>query len=412
MSRVFFSKILQVRLALLVCIFIGLPPLQAVMAADTYNDEKDLIEVSGFARLVGGYLDDPDLEFQQYSNTLSFGEQSLFALRADINLTNDVKIVSQGVLHSSDNRESEIQWLYLQYQVNRALSVRLGKQRMPFFDFSETNDVGFAYPWITPPLQVYSEFLFFDIDGALASYEFSSKNISGAFEAYWGEYEGNLSTAETTSYTKLENNSGLILKLNYDNFNLRASHHFTNIDISLTPIIEFRKVLTDAGFVESANALSLAGKLQFSQISLSYDSFTYFFKSELTRYNSEFLVFPDAKSGYVLAGYNFFPFSAHITYAKSEVSYDRPENIIPKGLDPQIDALSFSYDQVLANLNVDSMESFTVGIRYDWNDNIAFKAEYSKLNGNDNSRGLFTKNSAKNPQNEAKLIQVAIEWVF
>lgn len=384
---------------------------EQLQAAESYLAQKDVIEVSGFGRLVGGYLDDPDLEFQRYSDSISFGEQSLLGLRLDLNINDKLKIVTQGILHSSEDRDSEIQWLYLQYQATRSLSVRLGRQRMPFFDFSETNDVGFAYPWITPPLQVYSNFLFFDIDGAMASYEFSSKGVSGAVEAYWGEFEGDLTVAETTAFTTVDNGHGLILKLNFDAFSFRASHHRTKIDIGLKPILEFKSILSNVGLIESANSLGLAGQLEFSQASLNYDSFDYFLKAEVTRYDSDFLFFPDVNSGYITAGYNFYPFSMHFTYALSKESYILPNNSIPKGLAPQITALSFAFDQTLDNLNNYGLESTSIGVRYDWNENIALKAEITKLNG-EATRGLFTRNSETNPKNKANLIQVAVEWVF
>lgn len=386
--------------------------LQSASGRTSISKSNKALEFSGFGRIVGGYLDDKEAEFQYYQNSLSFTEQTLLALRVDANLSDKLKLVTQGILHTGTIRENEVQWLYLQYQATRSISVRLGRQRMPFFDFSETNDVGFAYPWITPPIQVYTDFLFFDIDGVLASYEFSGKEVSGAIESYFGEFEGELTVAETSSVTKLDNSRGLILKLSYDNFRFRASHHITQVDLGLKPLIEFRDILRSAGFNQSADSISLVGSIEFSQLSLSYDSFDYFMRSELTRYDSDFLAFPDVKNGYITVGYNFYPYSVHLTYANSVEEYARPKNIIPVGIDPQVDALSAGFDQVLTQLNNDGLESLTLGLRYDYSDNIAFKTELSKLNGDDNTRGLFTENSVNNPGNKANFFQVAVEWVF
>lgn len=386
--------------------------MQTASSRSTIFDAKDAIEFSGFGRIVGGYLDDEGLEFQHYTNSLSFTEQTLLALRIDAHINDSLKLVTQGILHTGTIRENEVQWLYLQYQASRAVSVRVGRQRMPFFDFSETNDVGFAYPWITPPIQVYTDFLFFDIDGIMASYEFSGREVSGALESYYGQFEGELTVAETTSKTKLDNSRGLILKLNYNNFAFRASHHKTQVDLGLQPLIEFRDILRAANLNESADSIGLAGSIEFSQLSLSYDSFNYFMKTELTRYDSDFLAFPDVKNGYITLGYNFYPYSLHLTYANSVEKYTRPDNLIPIGINPQLDALSQGFDQILTQLSNDGLESVTLGLRYDYSDNIAFKTEFAKLNGDDNTRGLFTENSVNNPGNKANFFQVAVEWVF
>ncbi|MDT0583482.1 MULTISPECIES: hypothetical protein [Alteromonadaceae] len=386
--------------------------MQTASARENIFDTKETIEFSGFGRIVGGYLDDKDLAFQHYQNNLSFTEQSLLALRVDAHLSDKLKLVTQGILHTGTIRENEVQWLYLQYQASRSLSVRLGRQRMPFFDFSETNDVGFAYPWITPPIQVYTDFLFFDIDGIMASYEFSGKDVSGAIESYFGEFEGELTVAETSSQTKLNNSRGLILKLNYDSFTFRASHHITQVDLGLKPIVEFRDILRSAELNDAADSIGVEGSIEFSQLSLSYDSFDYFMKTELTRYDSDFLAFPDVKNGYITLGYNFYPYSLHLTYANSVEEYDRPDNLIPVGINSELDALSFGFDQILMQLNSDGLESVTLGLRYDYSDNVAFKTELAKLNGDDNARGLFTENSVSNPGNKANFFQVAVEWVF
>jgi len=62
---------------------------------------------------------------------------------------------------------------------------KLGKLRTPFFlTIAISKDVGYAYPWISPPQQVYMVFLFEVIEGASASYEIVEDSFS-QHRGYW-----------------------------------------------------------------------------------------------------------------------------------------------------------------------------------------------------------------------------------
>ena len=92
---------------LIVCFWTGL----SVQA-----EEK--LAISGFGRLVAGYLDDNNVSFEGYTNELTFSEQSLLALQADYHLTDTVTITTQLLAHSNNERESGLEWLYLSYEPN------------------------------------------------------------------------------------------------------------------------------------------------------------------------------------------------------------------------------------------------------------------------------------------------------
>ena len=81
-----------------------------------YGAEK--LEISGFGRLVAGYLDDNNVSFEGYTNELTFSEQSLLAIQADYHLTDTLSVTSQLLAHNNSERDSGIEWFYLTYEPN------------------------------------------------------------------------------------------------------------------------------------------------------------------------------------------------------------------------------------------------------------------------------------------------------
>ena len=72
-------------------------------------------------------------------------------------------VTAQGLFRSDSTTvsgESGLEWLYLTYTPTTNLQIKIGKLRTPFFTMSDFSDVGFAYPWINPPQQVYDTYLF------------------------------------------------------------------------------------------------------------------------------------------------------------------------------------------------------------------------------------------------------------
>ena len=60
---------------------------------------SERVQFSGFARLVGGYLDAGEVHYQGYNDTLSLGQHSLLALQTDVELTETLSFTTQLLAH-------------------------------------------------------------------------------------------------------------------------------------------------------------------------------------------------------------------------------------------------------------------------------------------------------------------------
>jgi len=377
------------------------------------TDISERIEFSGFGRLVAGYLDESSADYEGYSDEVSFSEQSLFALQTDITITETIGISAQLLAHSGDERESGIEWLYLSYEPSQNWRLKAGKLRTPFFRYSDVIDVGFAYPWITAPQQVYSSFLFSNYEGISGTYISNFSDINFEVEAYYGEYSGDLVQDGQTFAIDVEAIKGIVFTFNSGNFSSRFSvTHSSDFDVDAPEFTNFGNALESAGFIQNAEAFQFDGSATAYQASFNYDNLDYFLAVEGVKIVSDLVSVPQVNSYYFTAGYNFYPFQTHVTYAVSTSSFDTAPNLIPKGVDPLLDQLSFGYDQFIERLPSYPLNSLSFGLRWDFTRSMAAKAEVTFLDGEPGENSFFTDITDPNYNRKATLYQFGLEWVF
>jgi hypothetical protein len=377
------------------------------------EDLDERIEFSGFGRVVAGYLDESKAAFQEYENEVDLSQQSLIALQTDFKISNSLSISSQLLAHSSEERESGVEWLYLSYQPNDNWRFNIGKLRTPFFRYSETIDVGFAYPWILPPQQVYSGFLFSNYEGISGTYRFSYNDMNFDIEGYYGTYDGEITREDERVDLEADEIKGLIFTFNKGNLTARVSATQSSDFFADVPAFtEFANALERAGFDENAESLRFNGKVTGYQANVNYDTLDYFLAAEWTRIKSDLLVVPQVDAYYLTAGYNFHPFQVHVTYSSSDTQNNVPVNQIPPGISPELDQISFIYEQITGNLPEYDLDSVTLGARWDMSYNTALKAEVTFLDGEPGQRSFFSDIPDQSFDRKATLYQVGVEWVF
>jgi hypothetical protein len=374
------------------------------------QDEGNL-QLSGFARVVMGYLDDENAEYIDYDNSVGIDSQSLIGLQADYTFSDDISLTGQVIGHSSEQRSSGVEWLYLTYTPTKALRIKLGKQRIPFFNYSDSLDVGFAYPWLTLPQQFYDTAFFSTFEGVLANYEFLIDDVIINLEGYWGRYDDKIYLASGQIDTQVTGLYGVNTSFSRNNLTFRASYNQGNANINLKSATEFSELLRDSGFAASAQWLEPNGLIRFYQLSANYDNLNYFFRSEIAKMVGESGPVPDIDSFYISIGYNFSPFTAYISYSERDVYYDHPANEIPYGIAPQLDALASAYESVISGFPDDKTAGTKIGLRWDWQYNLALKGEVTFVDADKVSNDFAVKDLGSF-DGHAILYQLGLEWVF
>jgi hypothetical protein len=385
----------------------------AVIPSWVQADISDRVEISGFGRVMAGYLDEKSAEFEGYSNHLSFSQQSLLALQADATITDSLSLSGQLLAHTADDRDSGLEWLYLNYEPNQNWRFKAGKLRTPFFRYTDVIDVGFSYPWITPPQQVYGGFFFSNYEGATATHIFHVGDINFDVEGYYGVFKGEFSREGQSVQIDIDEIKGLILSVNKGNLSVRISAmQSSDFDANVPAFTQFADSLELAGFKDNADSLRFDGEATGYQASVNYDHLDYFIAAEWVKITSDLFVVPELDGYYLSAGYNFSTFQAHATFSNSTSSYNTSENLIPKGVSPQLDQLSFAYDQVTSNLPLYDLDSISFGIRWDFLHNMSAKAEITFLKGEPGKNSFYSEINDPAFDREATLYQFGVEWIF
>lgn len=383
---------------------------QPVLARD-FMDER--VEFSGFARIVAGYLDEEAASFEGYDDNISLSEQSLLGLQADIHLTDTLTVATQLLAHSSEERKSGIEWLYLNYEPDQYWRIKAGKLRTPFLQYSDVLDVGFAYSWISPPQQLYSSYLFSNFDGLSVTHRNTFADLNIDIEAYWGTYDDSVFVGGDEVNIEVDEILGLIFQVQHDNLQVRAAYAESNeFFADFLGLEDLAVVLERAGFQQSADSLRFDGSANSYQVGVRYDDLDYFASAEWFRIEADLLVVPSVDGYYLTAGINLLPFQLHLTYASAAPEYAVSQNEIPRGIAPQLDQLALGYDQVIDSLPSDSLDSYTLGARWNMRANLAFKVEFTRLVGDRDARSFFDVADNAQFDRRANLYQVAVEWVF
>jgi len=272
--------------------------------------------------------------------------------------------------------------------------------------------VGYSYPWISLPQQVYNGYLFDSYEGVSASYELVSSNFSASIEAFYGVLNDDLTIGDRTIAADIKKFQGLIFSVQHNNFKLRMSTHKGNVSVDLPDLNQFARFLTQASYLREAESLETSGKVEVNQLSVNYDDLDYFIKSEFVQIKSPILVFPETFSYYLSAGYIISPLTFHATYASNTADYGKLNSSIPSGLAPQIDALAQGYTSIFESLDRVDLDSLSVGVRWDFRPGMAFKADITHLRGKSGQRSFFAITQPADFDYRANLLLVALEWVF
>lgn len=369
-------------------------------------------QYSGFARLVGGYLNDKDAKYEGYENSFSAAEDSLLGLQGEALFTDTLSATIQLLAHSGDDRDSGVEWLYLTYAPTHELQIKAGQLRTPFFNLSDVLDVGFAYPYITPPQQVYSSFLFDRYRGISVSYNTTADAIRIGLETSWGTYNDDFIRIGEKVPTRVDEMYAVVVKIGYDNIELRSAYIIGDPQVDIPELSQLSNALSQYGFNESAKSLSTEGQVKVFQAGITYDNLRYFARAEIIQTRSDFLVAPDLRSHYLTVGLYQPPFTFHLTAAQSDTTYQSARNTIPTGIDPGLDFLSQSYNTAYASLPADNLRSTSIGARWDLQHNLAIKSEITWLHGEQGTRSFFQIEDPAAFDRKATLMSIAVEWVF
>ncbi len=118
------------------------------------------IQYSGFLSAGSSYVDNRDVTlnttFEQFDEVDSRLMDNVLGIQVSAfpyeSLTATVQLVGKS---AQDNFNIDASWAFIKYQINPNYSVKVGKMVLPTFLASDYLEIGYAYPWARPPMEMY-----------------------------------------------------------------------------------------------------------------------------------------------------------------------------------------------------------------------------------------------------------------
>ncbi|MDU0353440.1 topoisomerase IV [Paraglaciecola aquimarina] len=373
----------------------------ATLCASTCFNAQAEVRINGFANFVAGMTSSNDVIYG-YEDDVSFDDESLFAIQVSSDINSKMTATGQLVARGREDYDTSFEWAYLTYNATDNLNISVGRLRLPLFKYSASLDVGYSYHWVNAPRAVY-EVDFNNIDGV----RFDYSDYAGDWEYNLQGVFGKIQSKSDGADLDAKNTVAFSAEATYEWFKVRAVYGTASafVDLktseSLAPLDNALSNLTQLGLGSIEDDLQINDdKAEFIGFGLEVDMFDWFISGEVTQIEIENSFSPRDTAYYVTAGLRVGAFTPSITYE----SLDGNEDI--KFLDqvPSLaEALQPAVSAIITGVQIPNMEEYdklTLAVRYDYDSNIALKADVSKYS------------DKIDDTNDTTLVRFAVNYIF
>jgi hypothetical protein len=306
-----------------------------------------------------------------------------------------------------------VEWANLSYQPTSELSVRLGRIVLPTFLISDSRKVGYANPWVRPPVEFYALSPIFDSDGADASYKMHVGNVANTLVGTYGDARfqapggGEFEVKHLWVIADTVEYGGLTLHIAYQ----ASSFTYHTLDSLFDAFRQFGPqgtALADKyDLDDKPSQVFTAGAI--------YDPGRWFVTGEWGRRNLHSAI-GEGTAWYLSGGYRWAKFTPYLTYAQVKANSNTSDpglnvSALPPDLAGPAMGLNAALNALLGSAAVQNTAS--VGSRWDVMKNIDFKMQYDHIALGSGSAGTlvnvqpgFQRGGAVN------LFSIAIDFVF
>ncbi|MCW8934189.1 MAG: hypothetical protein OQK98_05645 [Gammaproteobacteria bacterium] len=372
----------------------------AIAAALSFSHQASALEWDGFLTAGFSVHDQEDATYlDAITEDIRFENDSKFGLQVTADVSENMQVVSQILAAGSDeNFDLDVEWAYLDWVLNDTVSIRGGKVKEPVFLISDYIEVGYAYPWIRPPQEVYRNNPINTINGFEGLIQMDVGGMGLTIQPYLGSNTEAVPGAPGLTFDA-SNFYGAAIQLASRSFTAQVSYLTTDVDVSgSTGLVD-----TSTGFPVPFSSDGTATLTSFG-LSTDVNNFVAYAEYVTRDIEAESAVpmdslFPDQDAWYVTIGYRMGNFLPHLTIANSEA-----------------DPLAGASQSPLTPSPGVSQDSITLGVRYEINDSAAFKFEVQSVEPDlaaSTSSGLFnTVPTGFAADDSAILISAAVDVIF
>jgi len=126
-----------------------------------------------------------------------------------------------------------VDWFFVSYHPLEELTFRVGRQINPIYLYSEQVDVGFIYPTLRHPSEVYGLDPLESFDGISAIYTVLQNDLQWRAQLYAGGGSFTTSSTNSTYSGSLDDDKGIDLSVSDDHFKVRIGYSAVNPNVNV-----------------------------------------------------------------------------------------------------------------------------------------------------------------------------------
>lgn len=309
---------------------------------DRVSEIQERLKINGFFSAgIAEADDDMNLVLYGIGDDYSTSSVNKMGVQFVFQVSDNVDFTGQLVSKGTRDYQVEAEWAYLSYRPVNSLSLRFGRQRIPYYLLSEYLDVGYAYPWVRPPIELYN-IPISSTDGIGALYDFNLGNWNFTWQGYAGKSSG--VSDQLNAEFILNDAWGSAFFAEVGDWTFRIGYNRSHLAVGELEAGGIAEQLIGAvnatnvgiaGIEATANAVPPGGvawnvtldrlnndaeensaKTEYKSAAFMYDNGSLLVMAEIANLKLEDIAFPAGDSGYITFGYRFGKWMPHVTYAK------------------------------------------------------------------------------------------------
>jgi hypothetical protein len=322
-----------------------------------------------------------------------------------------LQVVSEQGLDNS--YRPRVEWANVSYQATPELALRFGRIALPMFLTADYRKVGYAYPWVRPPVEGYGALPFTSSDGVDATLRWSAGPLRNASQLFYGREHVSLIaplTAQARGIVGISNST------DWGALNVRANVIGAEVTTDIgAALFDAFEAAGPAGAAVARRYAIDHKQARVASIGMNYDPGNWFLMLEASRSRTESLL-GATRSVYASAGVRLNAFTPYLSVARVRAtSPTRDDGLPTTGLAPaeaaRVAQLNGGLNLLLATIPQQTTQA--AGVRWDLAANAALKLQYDRVTPQHGSRGtMINLTPAFRSGQTAHVASVALDFVY
>ena len=333
-----------------------------IAVAEAAETDQPMFKLGGFGTLgashstqsAGDYVVDSTVpNGAGRSSDWSMGNDSRLGVQMTANFTPKVSAVLQLIseYQAEGTYQPGVEWANVKYAFTPSAYIRAGRIDLPTFLYSDSRKIGYSYPWIHPPTELYRQLAITSSDGVDAMYRFGIGEAENSIKIIYGQN----TLDRPTSVSMSKELWGVFDTLEYGPATLRVGYQMRQ-----SSTYSLLTGVTGA-WIQNSD-LSVAA---------SYDPVDWFVVSEWIQRQSTTL--SNAMS--FSSGIRLAKFTPYLAYSQNS-----PASFLTGSPAPTVTAIQNAQK---------SQSTISLGVRWDFMSNTDFKLQCDQVRLGNNSNGYL-----------------------